>query len=105
MVHKSFYEEYEKIAAEEIKELRRCLEKHGGSFSWKDRNIDYPIITVALNCSGWVGDMNVEKIWINEFGSIRLFGKAKEDGFETEFRLDEIHYSHIDFIMDYLPEP
>lgn len=105
MKHKSFYDEYTKITTKEIKELHKCLESLGGSFSWEDNeHLDYPIITVGKNSTGWVGDVSVDKIWTNENGIICLAGTAKDDGFDLEFRLDEIHYSHIEFIMDYLPE-
>ena len=106
MKHQSFYEEYVKIAEKEIKELRRCLEAHGGSFSWdsdSDPDINKPCIAVGLD-TGYAGDVRVNKIEINPSGAIRLEGTAVKDDFDVEFALDEIQYSHIEFIMDYLPE-
>lgn len=107
MKHQSFYDEYGKIAAKEIKELRRCLEAHGGSFDWdfdSDSDINPPCIAVGLD-TGYVGDVRVYKIEINKQDIIRLTGEAINDNFDVEFGLDEIQYSHIEFIMDYLPEP
>lgn len=105
MKHKSFYDEYGKIAAKEIAELHKCLEAHGGSFNWQDNvKIDEPIITVGLDNTGWTGDVRILKVWIEKKGNIRLLGVQNDSGCEVEFNLDEVHYSHIEFIMDYLPE-
>lgn len=107
MKHQSFYDEYGKIAAKETEELRRCLEAHGGSFDWdfdSDSDINPPCIAVGLD-TGYVGDVIVNKIGINPSGAIRLEGTTVQDDFEIEFGLNEIQYSHIEFIMDYLPEP
>lgn len=105
MKHESFYKAYAEIAVKEQRELRKCLEKLGGSFTWKDSGIEYPIITASIDDCEYVGDVDVMKIWVESKGNIRMSVNLHDGSVsDIEIGLGDVHYSHIDFIMDYLPE-
>ena len=106
MKHQSFFKEYCDIAAKEIGELRRCLKAHGGSFDWAYTGIDCPIVTASIDCCEYVGDVDVKEIRLDEKGHISMIVNLHDESVcGLEIGIDDVHYSHIEFIMDYLPEP
>ena len=105
MKHQSFYDEYKKLHAKDIAELRRCLEAHGGMYDWdapEHVGECCPIITVGLDY--YVGDVSVEKVWIDENGRIKVAAEEKDGWADMEFDIDDVHFSHVEYIMDYMAE-
>lgn len=106
MKHKSFYDEYLKIQKDEIEELRKCLKKHGGSFDWVGSGVDHPIVSASVDLCEYVGDVDVKEIRLEKNGKISMIVDTHDCAFcGLEIGIEDIHLSHIDFIMDYLPEP
>ena len=104
MKHKSFYEEYLKIQSKEIEELRKCLKKYGNSFDWEESNVECPIVTAGIKVCEYVGDVYVKKIRIEDNGHIAIVVDLIDDSVcDLEIGVDDIHFSHLDFIMSYLP--
>lgn len=105
MKHHSFYNEYKEIVVKEKSELRECLKAHENFFSWEDEDTAAPIVTVGLDY--YVGDVTIKRISFNpETDRVEIVGDTSEDyPNEVEFTDNEVHFGHLDFIMDYLPEP
>ena len=65
MKYESFYKQYDALQKKDIAELKRCLQHHGGKFSWNDNpDVEKPII--AVNTDFGCGDVRVGDIggWI-----------------------------------------
>ena len=105
MKHQSFYDDYRQLHAKDIAELRRCLEAHGGVYDWdapEHEDECNPIVTVGID--SYVGDVDVRKVWINDRNEIKVYAKEHDGYCEGEFDVDDIHFGHVEFIMDYMKE-
>ena len=105
MKHQSYYDEYKKLHAKDIAELRRCLEVHGGEYDWNAPEHEdecCPIITVGLDY--YVGDVDVKRIWIDERDKIKVYADEHDGWADMEFDIDDVHFSHVEYIMDYMVE-
>lgn len=104
MKHQSYYDEYKKLHAKDIAELRRCLEVHGGEYDWNapvHEKECRPIITVGLD--HYVGDVDVKRIFIDKNDQIRVEATARY-GWAMKFSIYDVHFSHVEYIMDYMVE-
>lgn len=102
MTYTDYYDEYVAIRDKEIAELKRCLEHHGGSFSWDDRP-DLCPPTVLINTDFGPGDVQVGKISIKG-NSLECHGHLNEDYSDIEFDIEDVCFGSIEFIIIYLPE-
>ncbi len=103
MKYESFYKQYDALQKRDIAELKRCLQHHGGKFSWNDNpDVEQPII--AVNTDFGCGDVRVGELFIGKSGAITCYGYWTYDGLEVEFDVTDVHYGHIEFISEYLPE-
>lgn len=102
MTYTDYYDEYVAIRDKEIAELKRCLEHHGGSFSWDDRPDVCPPI-ILLNSAYRYGDVRVGSISI-EGKFLECHGYFVEDDSEIEFDIEDVCFCHIGYITSYLPE-
>lgn len=105
MKHQSYYDEYKKLHAKDIAELRRCLEVHGGEYDWNAPEHEdecRPIITVGLDY--YVGDVDVKRIFIDKNDQIRVEADEHDGWADMEFSIDDVHFGHVEYIMDYMVE-
>ena len=105
MKHQSYYDEYKKLHAKDIAELHRCLEVHGGEYDWnapEHENECSPIITVGLDY--YVGDVDVKRIFIDKNDQIRVEANEHDGWADMDFSIDDVHFSHVEYIMDYMVE-
>ncbi len=105
MKHQSYYQSYKALQAFEIKELRRCLEAHGGSYNWNDEaheNETKPIICVGLDY--YVGDVDVNRAYIDDKGAIKIDADEHDGWADMTFDADEVQFGNIGYIMDYMED-
>lgn len=105
MKHQSYYQSYKALQVFEIKELRRCLEAHGGSYNWNDEEHDNeskPIICVNLDY--YVGDVDVKRVYLDNAGAIKIEADEHDGWADFTFGVSDVKFGHIDFIMDCMDE-
>ena len=103
MKHSDFYSKINEIRKQECQELFAAVQAHNGCYEWKESE-EHPIIAVTPdNTIPNPIDVNVTKVWI-ENGILHLCGEEKNDGYEIEFKPDEVFAGHLSFIIDYIPE-
>lgn len=104
-----FYQIYKSVQNLEIAELRRRIVALGGCVSWVDDEgepidgMDRPCVLVNTDC--YAGDVDINKLWIDENGSFHINAEDNEYGYEVQnIEINEIAYGHIEYIFDYLPD-
>lgn len=105
MKHQSYYDEYKKLHAKDIAELRRCLEAHGGEYDWNAPEHEdecCPIITVGLDY--YVGDVDVKRVYFDNDGNIKIHADEHDGWADMTFGPEDVQFGHIDYIMDYMRE-
>jgi hypothetical protein len=109
MKHTNFYEKIECIKQQEIAELTKALNAHGGKFQWPmgddgDDDVVRPVI--AINPDGQCPDptdVEVISVCVNS-GRLELTGIEKNNGYEIPFTPEEVFAGHLSFIINYIPE-
>lgn len=106
MGHSDFYEMYNTIRKQEVKELQLALDAHGGSFIWIDDEHDReqlyspPCIAVNVDCGPM--DIIVHKAWFDDSG-IQLLVSDKEWGDKIDIELKDIVPGHLAYLIEYMP--
>lgn len=102
------YEFAKQIRNHSLSELELAIKAHGGSYSWYDEENeefqdDYPIVMCNHRYAGPV-DVNVKKIWIDEYGSLNIEAVTNEFYDDIDIDFGDIAPHHINYIIDHIPE-
>ncbi len=92
MEKKSIYDCYQEIKQREINELRECVMAAGGSVVFKKNRP-----SVCCNFDYGPSDIDITTVEIKD-DIIVITGYDSEAGQDIDVELDDIIYSHIDFI-------
>jgi hypothetical protein len=106
MKHTNFYKKIEEIKRQEIAELIKALNAHGGKFQWpiEDDDTERPIIAINPDSScPDPTDVEVISVCVNS-GRLELVGIEKNNGYEIPFTPEEVFAGHLSYIIDYIPE-
>lgn len=104
MEHKNYNDRYRAIQVEEYQELESIIESYG-EYYW-DEDEEKPIISVCPESfGGHPFDLTVSYIGKND--TLFLEGENTETGVECRIEnlMDEVAIGHIQYILDYMPEP
>lgn len=104
-----FWKIEETLKAAAYEYLKAAIEAHGGSFSWVDENgcfnKDICAPVVAANLDSGVCDMKIRSLTIED-NEIVCMAEDNEFGHVEELTISDIvSAGHIQFIIEYLPEP
>lgn len=110
MKHTDFNSRLDDIKRQEVRELRKALKAHGGSYSWYDDvtgewQENYPII--PINHEGLYPnpmDINIRSVSINELGHLEFVGEEKEYGNLMDFNERDIFTGYISHITSAIPD-
>ena len=110
MKHTDFNSRLDEIKRQELRELRKALKAHGGSYSWYDDvtgewQENYPII--PINYDGPYPspmDINIRSVSIDELGHLEFVGEEKEYCNLMDFHERDIFTGHISYITAAIPE-